>query len=81
MSIWYIDPEHGSDAADGRTENTPLKDWHTITPAPGDSVLFRRGTVYRGSLLSPSGEPGAPIVWGAYGEGDLAGARRQRFRR
>ena len=70
MAIWYIDPRNGRCDADGHSENTPLKDWHSIVPAPGDSVLFRRGTTYRGSLLSPNGEPGAPIVWGAYGEGD-----------
>ncbi|MBR6790446.1 MAG: right-handed parallel beta-helix repeat-containing protein [Oscillospiraceae bacterium] len=70
MTVWYIDPQNGSDLADGLTENTPRKDWHGTFLAPGDTVLFRRGTVYRGSIQSPSGEPGNPIVWGAYGEGN-----------
>lgn len=70
MAVWYIDPENGSLKADGRSEQTPLKDWHSIVPAPGDSVLFKRGTTYRGSILSPDGEEDAPITWGAYGEGD-----------
>ena len=36
---------------------------------PGDTVLFRRGGVWRGQLQPRSGKPGHPIVYGAYGEG------------
>lgn len=70
MAEWYIDPQNGRDLADGLAENTPRKDWRGIDIRPGDSVLFRRGTVYRGGIQSPPGEPGAPVVWGAYGEGE-----------
>lgn len=70
MRIWYIDPENGSDAADGRSEATPRKNWKSISVEPGDTVLFRRGITYRGSIHSPDGTPDAPVVWGAYGEGE-----------
>ena len=36
----------------------------------GDKVLFRRGEAWRGTLLPHSGREGAPITYGAYGEGE-----------
>ncbi|OLY92304.1 parallel beta-helix repeat (two copies) [Cnuella takakiae] len=39
---------------------------------PGDSILFNRGQVYRGTLVwRVSGAAGAPIYVGAYGSGPL----------
>ena len=69
MSTWYIDPENGSDAADGRSEDFPRRSWEGLEIRPGDRVLLRRGTILRGCIQSPDGLPGQPIVWGAYGEG------------
>ena len=63
----------GSDASDGLT---PDSAWQTISKVnaadlqPGDSVLFRRGDVWR-QMLQPatSGTAGNPITFGAYGTG------------
>lgn len=39
---------------------------------PGDSILLNRGRVWtEGLSIQTSGEPGSPILFGAYGEGDL----------
>ncbi|MVN23528.1 right-handed parallel beta-helix repeat-containing protein, partial [Mucilaginibacter arboris] len=38
----------------------------------GDSVLFKRGEAFTGTLVvTVSGSPGSPVVFGAYGEGGL----------
>ncbi len=37
---------------------------------PDDTVLFRRGSVFRGPLQNPSGRSEHPIHYGAYGEGE-----------
>jgi parallel beta-helix repeat protein len=38
---------------------------------PGDSVLFKRGEIFYGSLVATrSGTAGSPIVFAAYGKGD-----------
>src|SRR5690606_20572254 len=38
---------------------------------PGDKLLFRRGQRFQGELLlQDGGRPAAPIVIGAFGEGD-----------
>lgn len=50
-------------------ENVSLEELNTREFAPGTHVLFKRGGVWRGQLIPRSGEPGAPVVYGAYGEG------------
>lgn len=66
----------GNDANDGRSEATA---WQTLARAStgtaamvaGDSLLFRRGDTFRGSLvIGASGGVGNPIVFGAYGTGE-----------
>src|SRR5947207_3017269 len=72
---YYVDCGSGSDSASGASQATA---WKTIdkvsatTFAPGDAILFRRGTRCEG-LLWPkgSGENRRPIRIGAYGEGPL----------
>ena len=66
--IWYIDS--AAKGGNGLTPETPLSTWDGLTLLPGDTILLKRGSLFRKSILSPSGEPGAPIVWGAYGEGN-----------
>ncbi|MBI5832509.1 MAG: hypothetical protein HZB16_09415 [Armatimonadetes bacterium] len=62
----------GSDTADG---TTPASAWRTLTRAssatlqPGDRLLLRRGDIFRGSLRARSGREGAPVTYGAYGQG------------
>lgn len=68
----------GSDAEAGTSDATA---WATITKvnsvwaagtlAPGDSILFRKGDTFDGTVtVTESGTFGNPIVIGAYGTGD-----------
>lgn len=66
---YYIDPIHGNNEWSGLAPATPKKDYRAVTPKPGDTVLFRRGTVTRDILLMERGEADAWITYGAYGEG------------
>lgn len=73
MAIYYIDPDLGLDTNDGLSPDTPKKTGGSITPAPGDSVLYRRGRIIRGMLPTTAGADGAPITYGAYGDCDENG--------
>ncbi len=70
---FFVSATSGRDANDGLSPQTP---WLSIarvnTPElrPGDKVLFRRGDTWRGQLVSRSGREGAPITYGAYGQGE-----------
>ena len=63
---YYVSSE-GDDGNDGKSPRTA---WKTLSRASkaslceGDAVLFRRGDVFRGSLLAQAG-----VYYGAYGEG------------
>lgn len=70
MSIWYIDSKTGSDANTGMSELQPLATIPFDKIKAGDTVLLKCGSVFFHSLLSPSGEPDAPIRWSSYGEGE-----------
>lgn len=70
MNTYYIDFTNGNDALDGRSIKTAWKSQHPDRLQPGDTVLFKRGGFLRGVLRNPSGLPGQPITYGAYGEGD-----------
>ncbi len=70
----YVDVNSGDDNNDGQS---PGNAWKTIakvnsqTPAPGDSVLFKRGELWREQLTVPSsGDTSASITFGAYGTGE-----------
>lgn len=72
-ATFYVDSIQGRDDADG---TAPASAWRTLQRVneaaliPGDRVLFRRGCVWRGSLRLRSGNPGMPVTFGAYGEGE-----------
>lgn len=51
-------------------ESKSLAEVSALKLLPGDRVLFKRGCVWRGSLVPCSGEPDRPIFYGAYGEGE-----------
>lgn len=71
-TVFYIDSSQGSDSADGQSPQTAWRTLEKVNTAPlqpGDSVLFRRGTLYRGCLSTVSGTEGRPVTYGAYGEG------------
>jgi len=73
VSIYYVNATDGDDAKDGKSEANA---WKTIAKVnnssfnPGDSILFKRGEVWRTPLTVPSsGSSGNPITFGAYGTG------------
>jgi hypothetical protein len=71
-TTYYVDASHGSDDNNAITPSSP---WKTIKKvneshlAPGDSVLFKKGEIFRGNLMSQSGLSHARIYYGAYGSG------------
>ena len=71
---YYVDVTGGSDTYDGLSQSTA---WQTIAKVnsmsfnPGDSILFKRGEIWREQLtVSSSGDSTYPITYGAYGSGD-----------
>ena len=64
----YYVAANGDDTADGRT---PQNAWRTLSRAsaaalcPGDTVLFRRGDLFRGKLICHTG-----VTYAAFGEGE-----------
>lgn len=71
-ATFYVDSEAGDDAAIGTAESAAWKSLDKVNAAeliPGDRVLFKRGGLWRGQFLPQSGSNGAPIVYGAYGNG------------
>jgi hypothetical protein len=76
-ATYYIDSLLGSDSLDGTSPGQAWKSLERVNREvfqPGDRILFRRGTHYRGQLKPQgsgklvSGRP-SPIVIDAYGEG------------
>lgn len=68
----YYVSNQGSEAADGRSPDRALRSLGQVNKAPlqpGDTVLFRRGDSWRGSLRPRSGAENLPITYGAYGSG------------
>ncbi len=68
--IHYIDPTSGDDANDGLSPEHALKSHAQCDVSPGDTVLFKRGSVIRGLLRTHEGTESAPVSYGAYGDGE-----------
>jgi parallel beta-helix repeat protein len=73
-ATYYVDATNGSNTDDGLSPQTP---WKTVSKVnsmsfnPGDSILFKRGDMWRETLQVPSsGVTGPPITFGAYGPGE-----------
>lgn len=75
---YYFSSVSGDDrhtVVEARNPKTPWKSLDKLNVilrslSPGDSVLFKRGEVFYGSInLSSSGLDGKPIVFGTYGQG------------
>lgn len=72
---YYVDATNGNDANNGLSPNHA---WQTIAKVvgetfnPGDRILFKRGEVWSGTVLtiSESGLPNNRIILGAYGSGN-----------
>jgi len=71
---YYVDPS-GSDAAAGTSPSTAWRTLSRVNSAslvPGDVVYLKRGGFWREALIpSASGTSGAPIVFTAFGTGNL----------
>ena len=71
-TTYYFDSEEGRDSNDGMSPATAwqtLEKANALQPSPGDRVLFKRGGVWRGSLMPKSGEEGRPVLYSSYGTG------------
>jgi hypothetical protein len=71
-ATFYVDSEKGSDTAEGSTETSAWRSLDRVNTAeliPGDSVLFKRGGLWRGTFTPHSGTKDARIVYSAYGTG------------
>ena len=73
-TTYYVDATNGNDFNNGLSPETA---WKTISKVnsmnfkPGDTILFKRGEIWREQLIVPSsGTEGNPITFGAYGEGE-----------
>ena len=72
--VYYVDATSGNDGNNGTSTSTP---WKTIakvnatTFSAGDTILFKRGEVWRGAVHPGrgNGSAGAPITFDAYGTG------------
>lgn len=70
---YYVDSQAGNDSAAGTSLTTAWKTLARVSNAqfqPGDSILLRRGAIWREQLtLHSSGAQGSPIILDAYGDG------------
>ncbi|MGJ7918797.1 right-handed parallel beta-helix repeat-containing protein [Massilia sp. LXY-6] len=67
MATYYIDPSASSPGPGNGTLASPFKAWTSVTWAPGNIYLQKRGTSYRGVFqLSASGTASQRITIGAY---------------
>jgi parallel beta-helix repeat protein len=76
---YYVNADTGDDGNSGTSADQA---WKTVSKvnaaqlAPGDSVGFKRGQVWREPLVvSASGAPGSPITYTSYGSGPKAALR------
>ena len=66
-TAYYVSLD-GDDANDGKTEKTAWRTLQRVTDAPllaGDGVFFRRGDLFRGTLLAREG-----VTYAAFGKGE-----------
>lgn len=72
--VYYVNSDAGDDANSGINPTTAWKSLQKVNDMafkPGDRILFKAGTSYRGSLIPKgSGVQGRPIEINKYGTGD-----------
>jgi len=73
-TVYHVDATNGSDSNSGTSQGIAWKTINKVNNSyfnPGDSILFKRGEVWREQLIVPSsGSSGSPITFSAYGSGD-----------
>lgn len=65
MATYYIDNTNGNNTFDGLSPERARRDYTDISLSKGDTVLFKRGSIYRDKLYAKSF-----VTYGAYGEGE-----------
>jgi len=72
---YYVDSQNGNDANDGRSANQAWRSLEKVGSQallPGDSVRFKRGAAFTGSLyINNSGNSGSYITLTDYGDSEL----------
>lgn len=69
---FYVDSETGQDGNDGLSPQHAWRSLERVNTAelkPGDTVRFKCGGTWRGSLVPASGNEGAPVTYTSFGEG------------
>ncbi|MCY2996085.1 MAG: hypothetical protein NTY19_50790 [Planctomycetota bacterium] len=67
-----VDSETGQDSGDGRSPDHAWRSLDRVNSAelkPGDTVRFKCGGTWRGSLVPASGDEAAPIRYTSFGQG------------
>ena len=74
-TTYYVDAERGNDSNSGTSVSAAWKSINKLNQEkfrPGDSILLRRGQVWREQLsMQSSGQAQQPILLDAFGEGPL----------
>jgi parallel beta-helix repeat protein len=74
-AVYYINSENGNDNNSGTSADNSWKSLRKVnyfTFKPGDSVLFKKNSTWKGQLLiTQNGSPGNPVVYSNYGSGNL----------
>ena len=69
---FYVDSETGRDSNDGQSPDRAWQSLDQVNSAefrPGDTVRFKSGGVWRGSLAPASGDEDAPVTYTSFGQG------------
>lgn len=70
--VYFVDSAEGNDLNDGKSPESAWRSLGKVNSAAiraGDTVRFRRGGLWRGTLVPHSGEPGRPVTYATYGHG------------
>lgn len=69
MAIYYIDSREGKRENDGLSACFPKDSYRSVALLPGDTLLFKAGSVFRDTLDLPNGAEGELITVDMYGIG------------
>jgi hypothetical protein len=71
---FFVAATTGNDDNTGLSSQSPWRSLDKVNAAElrsGDKVMFKRGDTWRGQLVPQNGREGAPVYYGAYGEGKM----------
>lgn len=73
-TTYYVSSQNKNEDNDGLSRENPIatiEQVNSLDLKPGDTVLFERGSVFRGNLQPVSGSQEQRITYASYGEGEL----------